>query len=126
VQSRIAGRAVSALFLLLLGTSLQAADYSGTWVGTTEVPDQGTDQVTLVLKKTGKTYGVVLTDSLGMVAKEEIKDVTVTSDGLTFHFSLTDGSAMIMRLKVAGDKMTGQWEHPDGTVGAITLQRSKG
>jgi len=99
---------------------------AGTWVGKTEVPDQGPDTVTLVLKSAGNGYAGKLSDSLGQVASDvELKDVLFDGSALTFRFFLTDGTEMTMALKVAGDKMAGRWEHPEGDAGAITLERQK-
>jgi hypothetical protein len=48
-----------------------------------------------------------------------------TCVGMTeFGFALTDGTAMNLTLKVGGDKMAGEWRHPEGGAGAITLERT--
>lgn len=102
-----------------------AEDPTGMWVGTTEVPEQGTDQVTLTVNKVKDGYGGTMMDSLGMVTKEELQDVRCAGGLLSFSFSLTDGTKMTMKLKVAGDKMTGEWAHPEGDVGSISFERKK-
>ena len=115
---------VVAAAALLAWTPLQAAEKpAGSWVGTTEVPDQGTDTLTLTLKKISTGYVGELSDSLGMVAKGSVTDVKYADGSLTFSFALTDGANMTMRLKVAGNKMTGEWGHPQGDVGAVTFER---
>src|SRR5512139_3823568 len=103
--------------VVLAGPSLSAGpvDIAGTWVGKTEVPDQGPDTVTLVLKSAGKGYAGKLSDSLGQVASDvEVKNLQFDGTTLTFKFFLVDGTEMAMTLKVAGEKMTGQWDHPEG------------
>jgi hypothetical protein len=112
--------------MVLLPASLRAAeDPAGLWVGTTEVPDQGTDQVTLTITKTADGYGGTMSDSLNMVAKEALRDVQFAAGTLKFGFTLTDGSPMTMRLTISGDKMTGEWQTADGETGAITFERRK-
>ena len=111
----------------LLSAPLHAAeDPAGLWIGTTEVPDQGTDQVRLVITRIDGGYGGLMTDSLRVVAGDALRDVQFADGVLTFGFSLTDGTAMTMKLKVTGDKMAGEWHHPEGDAGAITLERKKG
>ena len=110
----------------LAAAVLQAADIVGTWVGKTEVPDQGVADVTLVVKKTDNGYTGTLADSLGVVATDAgIKDVKFADNKLSFLFTLTDGTVLTMRLVLDGDKLTGQWEHPEGGVGAIIFERKK-
>jgi hypothetical protein len=108
------------------GPSLQAADLSGTWIGRTEVPDVGTDEVTLVLKKAEKSYSGTITDNQAVInPNTEIKDVAIDGEKLSFIFSLADGNLITIKLTVAGDKMTGHWEHPEGSTGTIELIRKK-
>jgi hypothetical protein len=110
----------------LLSAPVGAAEGpAGLWVGTTEVPQQGTDQVTLTITKVKDGYGGTMTDSLEMVAKEELRDIRFADGLLSFTFALTDGAQLTMKLKVTGDKMAGEWVHPDGSVGAITFERKK-
>ncbi|HSK10329.1 MAG TPA: hypothetical protein VK911_12195 [Vicinamibacterales bacterium] len=118
--------AVLVVVAALLSAPLGAAENpTGMWVGTTSVPDQGTDQVTLTINKVKDGYAGTMTDTLGMVAKEALRDVQYADGVLTFSFSLTDGVGMSMKLKVAGDKMAGEWLHPGGDAGSITLERKK-
>jgi hypothetical protein len=110
--------------LVALTVPLWAAENPvGTWVGITEVPDQGADEVTLTIAKSNGGYTGTMTDSLGMVAREALRDIAFAEGVLTIGFALTDGTAMKMTLKVTGDKMVGEWRHPEGDVGAITLER---
>jgi hypothetical protein len=99
---------------------------AGTWIGKTDVPDQGPDAVTLVLNSAGKGYAGRLSDSLGQVASAvDLKDVQFDGSALTFKFFLSDGTEMVMTLKVTGEKMAGQWLHPEGSAGAITFEKQK-
>jgi hypothetical protein len=109
----------------LMSSPLRAAENPvGTWVGTTEVPDQGADQVTLTVKKVKDGYTATVADSLNQVSREEVE--ARFADGvLTIGFSLTDGTRMTMTLKVTGDKMAGEWAHPEGAVGTIAFERKK-
>ena len=125
MKCRIVGLGVSAIVALAVVTVLHAADLAGTWIGTTEVPDTGTDEVTLVLAKANGGYTGTLTDTLGKVAKEPIREVRATADTLAFQFSLTDGAVLTMKLKLTGDRLAGQWDHPDGSVGAIAFVKRK-
>jgi hypothetical protein len=119
------------LFAALIAAALPPAplraaeDPAGLWIGTTEVPDQGTDQVRLAISRIDGGYGGLMTDSLGVVSGEALRDVEFADGVLTFGFSLTDGTAMTMKLKVTGEKMAGEWHHPEGDAGAIVFERKK-
>lgn len=115
---------LGAVALPILSTAA-AENPVGQWAGTTEVPGQGPDAVTLTITKTDTGYAGTMTDSLGQVANEPLREVTFADGGLTFAFSLTDGTPMKMVLKVTGDKMAGEWQHPEGDAGAIVFERKK-
>jgi len=115
--------ALSSGFVFCLGD-----DISGTWVGETEIPDQGTDELTLVLEKAGDTYTATLSDSFGMLMDAECEDLEYEDNVLTFNFSINDGySSMIVYiiLKVDGNTMTGQWETGEGDTGAINMEKKE-
>jgi hypothetical protein len=120
---------IAAIFLgvlALTGYAQKAEDLSGTWIGKTEVPDIGTDEVTLVLKKVDKDYGGTIVDNQGVIAANtEIKEVTIIGDKLSFTFNLADGNLITIKLLVTSEKMSGQWEHPEGSTGTIELVRKK-
>ena len=116
--------------LVLLTTfsfsSTQKADLSGTWIGKTEVPNSGTDEVTLILQKTEDGYTGIVNDSLAVIGKDTpIRDIKLEGDRLSFVFNLPDGNWVIMKVTVAGDTMKGQWEHQEGDIGGIELTRKK-
>lgn len=113
-------------FILFSTAAASAPDLAGTWIGKTEVPDQGTDEVTLVLKKDEKGYTGTVVDTLGLIAKDtEIMDVTVEGNEISFRFPLTDGAMISVKMTVDGDKMAGAWVHPEGDTGALSFEKKK-
>jgi hypothetical protein len=117
----------AAVLLFSLTAVLQAGpDLAGTWLGKTEVPNAGADELTLKLQKTETGYTGRIADSLAIIAPDtEIKDVKIDGAKLTFNFPLADGAIVVCELKIDGDKMTGQWVHPEGDTGAIEFARKK-
>ena len=102
------------------------ADLIGTWIGKTEVPNQGTDELTMAFKKIDNGYAGTVVDTLGLIAPEtEIKTIELKDEALAFTFPLVDGTIITCRMKIAGDKITGQWEHPEGDIGALEFARKK-
>lgn len=117
---------LAAAAMVSVPAALRAAEEpAGLWIGTTNVPDQGADQVTLAITKTADGYGGTMSDSLNIVAKEALRDVRFADSVLSFGFTLTDGTLMTMTLTLGGDKMAGEWETPDGGIGAIAFERKK-
>jgi hypothetical protein len=105
-----------------------ADDISGTWVGETEIPDQGTDELTLVLEKAGDSYTATLSDSFGMLIDAEAEDLEYKDNVLTFNFSIYDGYSSMtvyITLEVDGNTMTGQWETEDGNMGEINMEKKE-
>jgi len=117
------------IFTLSSGISFcQDIDLSGTWVGETEVPDQGTDEMTLVLEKKDGEYTGTISDSLGMIDETECEDIEFEDSNLSFNFSIYDGYSTMtvyITLTVEGDTMTGYWEIEDGTTGSVKLEKEK-
>jgi hypothetical protein len=113
-------------FILFSTAAASAPDLAGTWIGKTEVPDQGPDEVTLVLKKDEKGYTGTVVDTLGLIAKDtEIMDVTVEGNEISFRFPLTDGAMISVKMTVDGDKMAGAWVHPEGDTGVLLFEKKK-
>ena len=115
-------------FLLTLSYGIsfcQEVDLSGTWEGTTEVPDSPEpNQLTLVLEKIDGEYSGTVNDSLGFAEDAELEDVEFKDNTLTFTFTIFDGfeySAIYATLTVEGNKMSGNWESEDGTSGPVEL-----
>ena len=117
------------VFLLTLFSAAsfsQDVDLSGKWAGTTEVPEQGADEVTLTLQKDNGGYLGTISDSLGMAQDEECKDIEFQEGTLTFYFTIFNGNeymTIYVNLTVEGDKMSGYWEIEDGTSSSIELEK---
>ena len=114
------------LTLWLTGFAVAPPNIVGTWLGKTEVPNQGPDDLTLVIIKGEEGFSGTLVDSLGLIAKDTAaKDIKLQDNDLTFHFPLTDGTEISIKMTVEGDKMTGAWAHPEGDMGALVFERKK-
>ena len=103
-------------------------DISGTWVGETEIPDQGTDELTLVLEKAGDSYAATISDSFGMLTDAECEDLEYKDNVLTFNFSIYDGyssMSVYITLNVDGNTMAGKWETEEGDTGAIEMEKKE-
>lgn len=125
-------KATLIFFLLALVSGIshsQQADLSGTWVGTTEVPDAiEPDRITLVLEKEEGQYKGTLSDSMGLAQNSELEDVEFKDNTLTFNFLVFTGDEYLRvnaTLKVEGDKMSGRWETEDGNSAPIELERKR-
>ena len=107
----------------------QAADITGTWVGTAVVPDaMEPDELTLVIQKKDGVYTGIINDSMGMLQDTECEDIKYEDGKLTMHFSIPqDYEDMVIscELKVEGDTMTGNWKNEGGEFGAIELKKEK-
>jgi hypothetical protein len=119
---------IAFLLILSCGISLsQQVDLSGTWKGTTEVPDaMELDQITLVLTKIDGEYSGTFTDSMGFAEEAELKDIELKENSLTFNFTIYNGFEYMQiytTLTVDGNKMTGSWESEDGSSGQVELVR---
>jgi hypothetical protein len=104
----------------------QEADLSGTWVGTTYVPDAGDDQVTLVLKKEGETYSGTVTDSMQLANESQLENVAYGDGALTAEFTIFNGTDYVrikLVLKLSGELLIGHWEDPGGETGNLELKR---
>jgi len=126
----------SALTLLMFALAMTSGlvfsyevDISGTWFGETEVPEQGTDEMTLVIEKTDGDYTATISDSFGLLMDTECEDLEYKNDTLSFNISIFDGSSDMtvhITLKVEEDTMTGHWETEDGNTGEITMEKQTG
>jgi hypothetical protein len=115
--------------VVLLGAGLLAvsqADLTGTWVGSTSVPNVGDDRLTLTLKHDAAVYVGTLSDTAGMVVGQAIRSVTFEEGVLAFDITVsnsTDTFPVHVSLKVDGDKMTGSWSTEQGDLGEVSLVR---
>ncbi len=102
------------------------ADFSGTWLGKTTLPDGTVDEFNLVLKKEKESYAGTIDDSLKAVPlATPIQSVKVESNLITFTFPWPDGAMIYCKLTLAGEKMTGDWTHSAGTMGALVFEKKK-
>lgn len=116
------------LSIFVVFSFCQGMDLTGTWKGSTEVPDQGTDEMTLVIKKESGAYSATITDSFGMLMDTECEDIEFVDGALTFNFSINTGTESMtvwVNLTVEGDTMTGYWETGDGSQGDLNLKKEK-
>ena len=103
-----------------------SADFSGTWLGKTTLPDGTVDEFTLVLKKEKDVYTGTIVDSLKAVPPETmIQSVKVEGNVISFTFPWPDGAVIYCQLTLAGEKMTGDWTHSAGTKGALDFEKKK-
>ena len=118
---------LAAMAVLSLTLSARpASDPAGTWIGKTEVPNQGTDSLTLVLEKTAKGWAGTVVDTLQLIAPQTVLvDIKVEGGEITFHFPLVDSSMIECKLKMDGEKMTGQWATAEGETGELTFEKKK-
>jgi hypothetical protein len=103
-------------------------DLTGTWKGSTEVPDQGVDEITLVIKKEADAYAATVSDSLGMLTDTVCEEIEFKEGTLTFNFTIYQGydsMTVWMNLDVEGDRMDGYWETEDGSQGQVNLEKVK-
>jgi len=117
---------LSALVLISVYVFSFQADISGTWIGETEIPDQGTDEMTLVLEKANDSYTGTISDSFGMLVDAECEDLEYTNHTLSFNINIFDGYSdmtVFLSLKIEGDTMTGYWETEEGQTGEITMEK---
>ena len=118
-------------FVFIMSSGLAfclADDISGTWIGETEIPDQGTDELTLVLEKAGDTYTATLSDTFEMLMDTEAEDLEYKDNVLTFNFSIYDGYSSMtvyITLNVEGDTMKGQWETEEGETGEVNMTKKE-
>ena len=107
----------------------QDQDLSGTWVGSTEIPNrEERDNLTLVLKKEGATYTGTITDTMGMLNAAVLEKVKLDKDTISFEFLVLVGDQQIRvrsTLKVSEGKLVGSWESEQGDTGGLDMVRKK-
>jgi hypothetical protein len=104
----------------------QEVDLTGTWVGPTIVPDQGEDEMTLVITKKEGEYEATASDSLGMLTDLECEDIEFENGTLTFNFTITqemESQTVWITLDLEGDTLKGYWETADGEQGDLELKK---
>jgi hypothetical protein len=120
------------LFIMLVSFAVaapraDAVDFSGTWLGKTNVPSLGPDEITIVLKNEKDSYtGTVVVDSLEIIAPDTpIQNIEVEGSVITFMFPLIDGAMLSCNLTLEEEKMDGYWTHPSGSKGVFVLEKKK-
>ena len=117
---------LGSIFAFAAPSAAAPADLSGTWIGKTEVPNQGTDELTMILKKIAGGYAGTVVDTLGLIVRDtEIKNIEIKGDAMTFTFPLVDETIIVCRMKIAVDKITGAWEHPEGSSAVLEFTQKK-
>lgn len=120
---------LTAVLVLSLGTLFgQAVDLTGTWMGTTYVPDEGDDQVTLTLRKEGETYSGTLSDSMGMAVESKLENVQYADGTLKAEFVIFNGSDYVrirLTLKYSEGILVGHWADPGDETGSLELKRKE-
>lgn len=126
--------ALAALLATLLPTvSLSAeVDLSGTWVGSTQVPDRSEpDRITLIIKKEAGDYEGTVSDSLGLIKEETaLEDIEFEDNELTLSLTIpaSDGSEpkeVEAELVLEKGRLKGSWFVEDGPQGEIVLEKTK-
>jgi hypothetical protein len=112
--------------ILLVDASAVAANPIGKWVGTAE-PNDGPNQLALVIMKVSNGYAGTIEDEVGKIAaKTPIEDVKWDGTTLTFSFPLADGATVVkVKAGFEGDKMTGSFIVSDGEAGTFVFERKK-
>ena len=101
-------------------------DLKGTWVGSTIIPDQGEDEVTLVIKEEEGELAATMSDTLMMLDEIECEDLEFEDGTLTFNFVLTQGlesQTIWITLDLEGETLKGYWEDGAGEQGDIELTK---
>ncbi len=117
------------LFLMTFCSVLsfsQDIDLTGTWMGSTVVPDQGEDEMTLVVKKDDGKYAATLSDSFGMLMDAECEEFEFKEGTVTFSLTIAaemESLTVWITLEVEEDTMKGYWETAEGDQGDIELKK---
>ena len=104
-----------------------AVDITGTWVGSTEVPDMGMDEFTLVFEKADGRYAGKMSDEMGMMDEVECENILLEGDKLSFHIEFYNGMEYVtvyLSFTVTQDTLEGGWD-AGGDVGEINFSRKK-
>jgi hypothetical protein len=104
----------------------QEADLTGTWIGSTFIPDVGENEVTLVITKKEGELKATMSDTLGMLSDAECEEIEFADGTLTFNFTISqdmETQTIWITLEVEGDTMKGYWETGSGEQGDIELKK---
>jgi len=123
----LSGILIAMVSIVMAVPRADAADFSGTWMGKTNLPHFGPEVFTLVLKKEkDANTGMVVVDSLDIVKPDTpIQNIEVEGDVITFTFPLVDGTTLSCHLTFEGEKMKGYWSHSAGARGIIVFEKKE-
>jgi hypothetical protein len=120
------------LVLLLAGSLVASQDFTGTWLGKTEVPEAGINDMTLVIQKKtdaqtkAVTYLATLSDVMGYIPPgTEAGEVKVEGSEMTFSFYIFDGTLISGKLTLKDDVLVGAWMTPEGVGAPMRFERKK-
>jgi hypothetical protein len=118
--------------LLLAGVLAAAPDFAGTWIGKTDVPGAGTDDLTLVIQKNidaqtkAVVYSATFADTLGYAPTgTEFKEIKVEGNEMTFQFLIVDGSIITGKLALKDETLVGVWANAEGMSSEMKFERKK-
>lgn len=122
---------VLAIFLLA-GILAAAQDFTGTWIGKTEVTGGESDDLTLVIQKNvdpqtkAVAYSVVFTDTLGYAPPgTEVREVKVEGAEISFQFTIVNGTEISGKLTLKDDRLVGAWASAEGEGAVMSFERKK-
>jgi len=124
----IAGLVALLGLVVLSAPCSPAIDLTGTWTGSIDTGGMGADTLTLVLKKAAQSYTGTINDSLGLIDKDfAITEVKLVGNEFSFGLKAMGGAMeFALKLKVDGDKMTGEiMNKAAGQGGPIEFVRKK-
>ncbi len=102
---------------------------TGTWIGPTNIPDQGDDITTWKIVQKGNKITGTVTDEFGYLNNAVFKNVKLDKDKLTFEVtaSTPDGDETVRVIgTVKGDVIEGTWEILDSVdAGTWKAERKK-
>ena len=116
------------LVAFLAAPSFAKVDITGTWVGSTEIPDTGPDEFTLVITREDGALAGKMSDEFGLIEDVECEEIMLDNDNLSFHIEFFNGMDYVtvnLRFKVTENALEGEWEAATGETGEINFARKK-
>ena len=112
---------------IMAAPSTDDVDFRGTWLGKTNVPSLGPDEITIVLKNEKDSYtGSVVVDTLKIIVPDTtIQNIEVEGNTVTFTFPLIDGAMLSCDFTLEDEKLDGYWTHPSGSKGVFVLEKKQ-
>ena len=117
---------------VLAGVLAAAQDFTGTWIGKTEVNGGDPDELTLVIQKSvdsqtkAVTYSVVFTDTLGYAPPgTEVREVKVEGAEISFQFTIVNGIQIWGKMTLKDNTLVGTWASAEGEGAVMSFERKK-